>query len=469
MNKRIMTIFVCCLFLISTLLGGCGAEPAPAATTPLASSNASESSTPAASEPSGSGEPVKLNVNIQTSELSEAQIAEFETLNPNIKVEVVVALQDSLMARIAAGNAPDIIRINGAQDIPTFVSRNLALDLDPYFAKSEKIKVDDMLPVCDIYRYDGKTQGQGPRYGLPKDWSPDQTIWYNKRVFDMMGVPVPSSDKPLTYTELLELAKKLTKVENGQTVILGLAIPEYMDIPKLMAPVQQLGGSLFSPDFKTCNFTSPEAMKIFQWYLDASNAMVLESPINSVGDWGGNLFLDDKAAMIQYGYWYSGMIRGHGEAQKHMDDFVMLPAPVMEGGQRTSPCTSGTGLIVYSGTKHPEEAFKFIEYYLGPKDSPAIERAKGGWGVPAFKSLIDLMPKDAGFNESIYNALKVEEENSSVMNFNPYATTAGINGTISKHFNLVLTGEKTLEQALQDAQNDVNLLIQEGMDIAGVE
>jgi multiple sugar transport system substrate-binding protein len=457
------------MFLIGTLLTGCGAEPTPASATP--SQSASDSATPApeASQPSGSGEPVKLNVNIQTSELSEEQIAEFETLNPGIKVEVVVALQDALMARIAAGNAPDIIRINGAQDIPTFVSRGLALDLDPYFAKSEKISVDDMLPVCDIYRYDGKTQGQGPRYGLPKDWSPDQTIWYNKRVFDMMGVPVPSGDKPLTYTELLELAKKVTKIENGQTAILGLAIPEYMDIPKLMAPVQQLGSSLFSPDFKSANLTSPEAMKIFQWYLDATKAMVLESPINSVGDWGGNLFLDDKAAMIQYGYWYSGMIRGHGEASKHLEDFGMLPAPILEGGKRTSPCTGGTGLIVYSGSKHPEEAFKFIEYYLGPKDSPAISRAKGGWGVPAFKSLVDLMPKDEGFNKNIYDALKVEEANSSVMSFNPFATTAGINGVISKHFNKAITDEATLEAALKDAEAELNILIQEGMDIAGIE
>ena len=57
------------------------------------------------------------------------------------------------MAMIASGNAPDVIRISGVQELPTYVTRGLALNLDPYFMNSKLIKQDDLLPVANIFKY----------------------------------------------------------------------------------------------------------------------------------------------------------------------------------------------------------------------------------------------------------------------------------------------------------------------------
>nr|WP_281271029.1 extracellular solute-binding protein [Paenibacillus prosopidis] len=116
-------------------------------------------------------------------ELSQEQIKEFEREYPNIKIEQIPADESKQMAMIASGTAPDVIRISGVQQFPTYVTRGLALDLDPYFAKSKLIKQDDLLPIANFFKYNGVTSGSGNFFGLPKDWSPDQTLFINKKLF----------------------------------------------------------------------------------------------------------------------------------------------------------------------------------------------------------------------------------------------------------------------------------------------
>ena len=98
---------------------------------------------------------VTIRTTIPPGELSEDQIKEFESENPNINVELVPADETKLMAMIAAGTAPDVIRISGVQQLPTYVMRGLALNLDPYFKNSKLIKQDDLLPVANIFKYNG--------------------------------------------------------------------------------------------------------------------------------------------------------------------------------------------------------------------------------------------------------------------------------------------------------------------------
>ena len=44
------------------------------------------------------------------------------------------------MAMVASGTAPDVIRISGVQQLPTYVTRGLALNLDDYIKNSKLIK-----------------------------------------------------------------------------------------------------------------------------------------------------------------------------------------------------------------------------------------------------------------------------------------------------------------------------------------
>ncbi|HTG69305.1 MAG TPA: extracellular solute-binding protein, partial [Candidatus Udaeobacter sp.] len=176
--------------------------------------------------------------------------------------------------------------------------------------------------------------------------------------------------------------------------------------------------------------------------------------------WGGDLFMNNKAAMIMVGYWFSGMIRGDEKMKTHLDDFGMLPAPIAENGERVSPTGAATGFIISKNTKYPEQAWKVFEYIMA--GTPAKNRATGGWGVPALKSLLPLMPQQADFDKRVYNQLQEELKYSNVpLESNPFF----LNGQtlLDKYVTPVYFGKADLDDALKELTKNANLIIQENM------
>ena len=158
-----------------------------------------------------------VRFNMGDGEITKDQIKEFETANPTIKIQREDVDTTKLAAQLATGEAPDIIRMTGVNDLPSYVIRGIAMDLTKYIDASTVIKKDDFVPTVDVYRFDGKVQGQGPIYGIPKDFSTDFSLWINKKLFAAAGIALPSETVPMTYSELFDLAKKLT-IKNGDTI-----------------------------------------------------------------------------------------------------------------------------------------------------------------------------------------------------------------------------------------------------------
>src|SRR5437879_12377361 len=93
-----------------------------------------------------------------------------------LKIEVVKSDLTTLYAMFAAGNPPDVFRVQAA-GLPQYISRKMVKNLQPYFAKSTLLKPDDLAPANNFYKWDGKQIGKGDLYGMVKDWSPDFTLF----------------------------------------------------------------------------------------------------------------------------------------------------------------------------------------------------------------------------------------------------------------------------------------------------
>lgn len=382
----------------------------------------------------GSGGDVTLTIMTKPNELTPEQKKQFEEAHKGIKLNIIETDATKLNAMETAGNPPDIVRASGAADTPFVVSRKRALALDDLIKQSSVLKEDDLDKVNDLFRFDGTTQGKGPRYGLVKDYSQDRMYWCNKKLFEAAGVELPSEDKPLSYQEWLERATKLKKVEGGTTSVYGLdAFPWNLMDPFMMG-LATLGGSVFTSDLKGVDLSTPEGQKMIQFYLDFIKAGVGNNVVNPVQTGGDELFKADRLAMGGYGYWFGGGLIDTPQAETAF----LAPAPVFEGGKRISPVAGGTGYYISSKTKHPEEAFQFLEWYLG--GDPAKERAKAGWGIPGLKSLHGAMPQEKPFQKQAFQTQQKELEYFSTMTFSPYiqnqaletvftqAITAGYNG-----------------------------------------
>lgn len=348
-----------------------------------------------------------------------------EALGMNLNVIIWDATK--LNAMLAAKNPPDVVRGFGATETPYFAARGLMTDLDPYFAKSSVLQPSDLDPVNDVWRYDGKKQGAGPRYGMAKDYSQDSMFWYRSDLFEAAKLDAPSETKPISYDEWLDLGEKLVKRRLGKVKVYGLNATGMGVFPQLMGMTASAGGSLFAEDLATVDFSSPEALKALRWYLEYAKADIGPSVVNPNPDgWDGPTYQANRMAMSCNGYWFGGLIGGD---PKLAGVSRFAPAPQL-GANRVSSCFGATGFWIPRDAKNKDAAWKFFEWYFGGK--PAQDRAASGWGIPSLKSLRAKMPQTTDFQKQAFAVQEQELPHFSVIGFTPYAQQAALEGVLNK-------------------------------------
>lgn len=248
-----------------------------------------------------------------------------------------------LTAMLAAGGAPDVVRAVGTLEAPFLAASGLALDLDPYFAGSRVLRPGDLDAVNDVWRFDGRTQGKGPRYGLAKDYSQDGMFWCDTAVFDRAGVDVPDPARPLGHEEWLDLARRLTVRRGGRTATYGLDVSGLGTFVHLMGMTAQAGGRVFDEGLGRVDFSAPEPLGVLEWYLAYVRARVGFSPADPDPDgWSWPAFQAGRMGMAMAGYWFGALIAEEdGPAARS----VLMPAPLF-GEHRVSPCYAAAGLWI---------------------------------------------------------------------------------------------------------------------------
>ncbi|QHT59183.1 sugar ABC transporter substrate-binding protein [Paenibacillus lycopersici] len=470
---RKWTIMLTAITAAAVVLSGCGSSNnngGNASNSTNSGSGNSSSDTSKSNSGSKSGDVVTIKTSITAGELSKDQIAEFEKEHPNIHVEIEEVDATKLAAELATGDAPDVIRLLGVQDLPSYVIKGIAMDLTDRINTSTVFKADDLMDITNVFRFDGKTVGAGPIYGLPKDWSNDYAIFYNKKAFDAAGVPLPSTTEPMTLPELMDLAKKLTiKGADGKIKQYGIgtnsgakAEPTY---DSMLEYLLSAGVNINADDFSSINFDNQAVKDYINFWLDGVKNNIGPNSVNNDQSDSGDLFFKDQVAMQIFGYWYSGVIRNDERAKSHIEDFGMLPTPIAPNGTRVAPTGSATGGIINAATKHPDEAWTFYEWYFGGK--PADDRAKTGWGLPIFKSKMDLLPSETAFDKQVNEVMKGEIENSNkYLVVNPYLSNGG--GSIfSKYAQPLLFGKSSVDDAVKGMTKDANNAIEEAKAAAG--
>jgi len=452
------------------------AAPAPAATDNTAAATAApatdntQAAATAAPAPAG---PVTIRTTFGPGEMSDAQIKEFNDANNGaIKVEYVAADDTKLMAMIAAGNAPDIIRIMAVQQLPTYVTRGLCLNIQDYVDKSTVFKTDDFLDICGAYQWDGQKTGSGPIYGFVKDWSLDQMLEVNTTLLNAKGVATPDLNTPLTYSQVCDICSKvMTKNADGSLDVYGFAgWDPLFSIGNMLSLDLMFDQTPWSADYQTASINTDLNKDLLNKINDAVQKGYFDGGVvNPLPGDSTAMLVEGKLAILQMGYWVGGVIRTNDQAKDIMDDILLLPAMQYDGAtKRVSPCAAATGAIMLKQTPNPDQAFKVMEWFFAGQ--PAIDRATSGWGIPAFKSLLADMPQDTNFDKQWYTAVMNEMQNADYIyvQYNPYINSSAVGGLFDKIINPVYSGTSTVDEALPELETQIQSLIQEGMDIAGV-
>ncbi|GHG89116.1 extracellular solute-binding protein [Streptomyces lanatus] len=409
---------------------------------------------------SGSGETVTVMVNSGDILPEQVQQAKKEL---GIKIALVKYDITKLIAMLTSGNPPDLVRGVGAVDLPYFAARDVAQDLDPYFARSDVLKLDDLDPVNDLWRFDGRTQGKGPRYGMAKDFSQDSMFWYNTSAFDKGGVDYPSELEPITYEEWLENAKRLVQRKSGQTTVFGGSFNGLTRSTLLTTMTASAGGSLFSDDFSRVDFTTPEARKALTWYIDYCKTKVGPSQIQpDPNGWDGPTYQAGRLGMSNSGYWLGGMIYPE---KKLAEVSRLAPAPVFAGGERISACQGGTGLWMPRGAKNKDAAWRVFEWFFG--EAPAKARASGGWGIPSLKSLRPLMPAQEEYQKRVLKVQENELKHFSVVSFTPYTRADAIDALFNQIAPAAMKGQISVDTLAGSLNSAINEQLKRGKEQVG--
>jgi multiple sugar transport system substrate-binding protein len=435
------------------VLIGAGALAASAAAAPILAACQQATKT------AGSG---KVVVMTDPNEFNDKDVATLQDAT-KLKIEVVPSNLTTLYAMYAAGNPPDVFRVQAA-GIPQYISRKMVKNLQPYFSSSKLLKPDDLAPANNFYRWDGKQVGKGDIYGMVKDWSPDFTLYAYTKAFEDAGVTVPSDTTPLTYDELRELAKKVNRKTAGKRVYWGFVHSNndgWID-RTAMNMLAEKNQSLYTADFSKLVISgNPEALKVIRYLYDIAADGVHQTPIDPTPNWMGADFNEGQIAILQYGYWFSAM----AESDKTKGKTVFLPAPTWAGVRR-DPTMTATGWVISSQTKDPDAAWAVFEQYMGGK--PAQDRAKSGWGVPGLKSLYTQMPQETAFQKQVQKVLQTELTKADfVLQFNPYIGEETFATSWKKNLEPALKGQITFDKFVGNIEAEVNTAIADGKRIIG--
>jgi len=436
MKKRAWPKFAVALMLSFAVLAGCAQSQTPEAAPAEGGSNASE----------GGGSAEKIELRFVSWDTAQASVdimnnakAAFEKENPNITIKIETSPYENYMTKlqteIAAGSAPDMIQI-GERDFRKYLEKGIVIDLMPYAEGEIKYDLADINPtILEVIKVDGKL----PVLNIGVATT---GIFYNKKLFDAAGIPYPKED--WTWEEFVEIAKRLTVEENGKIVQYGANLNLSKDWVETL--VQSNGGKYLSDDGKTTKgaLDSPETVEALQFIVDLYNVhKVAPNPADLMALKGIDLFGTGMVAMNMNGSWATADLRANPEL-----DFGVAGLPRFADGKRANLMyTSGYGIS--SDSKHPEEAWKFLQFLTSPETDSG--KALAGFNLTASKKLAEATNQAS---DPYYGVFLKELDHiaNSAYFINPYWGATG-DKVLNPAIEAMVLNNENVQQALSNVTN----------------
>ncbi len=316
-------------------------------------------------------------------------VKEFQQLHPEIKLELMHIPDkyfQKLHTLIAANLSPDVVFVNNIQ-FPIYASNNAFLPLEKYLSASKVLKASDFYPqTLEGFRLEGQLQG------IPRDAS-NMVVFYNQELFDRAKVPYPKAN--WTLQEMIKTAQALTLDANkdGKPEQFGVSFQNHFLFwtPYLWS----MGGDFFSADRKKALLESPEALAGIQMHADLRHKYhVAPTAAEAGSSTMSQLFVQGKLAMVINGRWAVPLYRQNLKFKWNIAPFPTGPAGSVVDAD-------ASGWVISRQSKHPDQAWKLIEFLAARKASEAFTRP--GLIIPARKDVAqsavflnpDQPPKDA--------------------------------------------------------------------------
>jgi multiple sugar transport system substrate-binding protein len=282
----------------------------------------------------------------------------FQKENPNITIQYESLDWNTTLEKLnvvtTGGTPPDVVTVDMTW-LPKFAALGGFTDLKPLSGgKLNGVTWDQAYTPGGLEAISYNDQIVAALYDFDV-----YALYYRADLLDQKGLKVPTN-----WTELADVAQKLVEGNKYQ----------YQWLPDTFHGSQwiyQNGGSLLSPDNKTVTFNSPEAVEAIQAYADL---LANKSAIYWGADQGERIqgIKDGTIAMFSDGPYNMGIMKSAAPEMAGKWRVALQPYSKEPGSY-----LGGTGLVIPTGSKNKEAAWKFIEYAMRVENQVGVYKYAG--------------------------------------------------------------------------------------------
>jgi sn-glycerol 3-phosphate transport system substrate-binding protein len=375
--------------------------------------------------------------------------ADFEKENPGIKVKPVYSgsYQETLVKAITAhkSGTPPTTAILLSTDMFTLIDEDAIVAFDELAtAADDKAWMKSFYPA-----FMANSQTGGKTWGIPFQRSTIVLYW-NKELFKEAGLD--PNKPPSNWKEMLEYAQKLTKRDaSGNVTQWGVQIPSsgfpYWLFQGLTTPN---GVELMNSAGTETYFDKPEVIEALAFWVDLGRKHKVMP--TGVIEWGTTPkdFFEKKIAMM---WTTTGNLTNVRANAKFDFGVAMLPAAKRRG----SPTGGGNFYVFKKATKEQQAAAaKFAKWMTQPEraaqwgmDTGYVAVRSDAWQTAKMTEYTKGFPVAAVARDQLqYSVAELSTHDNQ-------RVTKALNDGIQA----ALTGAKTPEQAMKDAQAETTRIL----------
>ena len=402
---------------------------------------------------------IKFNAPLDPGEL-EPLVAACDAYNKEYNTHIVFeefpwdAYSQKVVTMVAGGAAPDITFMHSSW-VSLWADQDAILSLDPFIDADPSLHFEDFFPeVAKYHTY------RGVHWGLPTTSWPYVT-YFNKTLFDKLGVPDPSTfmegleddTDEWTWEKMVEVALPLSTGE-GATRTFG-AMRSYGCAPKNMAHtcayVYSAGGEMFNEDASQVRICEPATLEAIQFQIDLINKY------NVVPQAGQADGIPQGWNSGQYGMWLTNRSELPGFENV---DFELGMAPYPRSKKRVTR-DAPSAYAILSTSKVADAAYKFLAWMASPQ--PGVLGGQD-WRLTEHFAI---PTRYSNFNSPVFldsmldwESRRVYQDSASKVRAMPmWYRFSEVNSAYGEQWDRAVLGEATVEEAMDQFCTKANELL----------
>ena len=381
--------------------------------------------------------------------LIDGLAADFAKENPTIKVTPIYAgtYQETIVKALTAhkAGAPPVTSVLLSTDMFTLIDEDAIIAFDELATSADDKKwMEGFYPA---FMYNSRTGGK--TWGIPFQRS-TVVLYWNKELFKEAGLD--PNRPPATWQEMTEFAQKLTKRDpSGNTSQWGVQIPS-SGFPYWLFQglTTQNGIKLMNAEGTQTFYNHPAVIEAVSHWVDLSRKHRVMP--TGVIEWGTTPrdFFEKKIAMM---WTTTGNLTNVKNNAKFDFGVAILPA----NKRRGTPTGGGNFYVFKKSTKAQQEAaVKFIKWITAPEraaqwgiDTGYVAVRPDAWETARMKQYVAGFPQAAVARDQLQYAV------AELSTHDNQRVTKALNDGLQA----ALTGAKTPEAAMKDAQREAERLL----------